>query len=73
MENTPANAGLIRDFEQLLRWQRWKDTHQLLLIAALLFIVFTAGIIANRYGLEFGWYFKWTVIEMGGKITLTPP
>jgi len=72
IENTPANARLIRDFELLLRWQRWKDTYRLLLIVILLVIVLVQMVIASRYGLELGWYFKWIVFEMGGNIKLTP-
>jgi hypothetical protein len=72
IENTPANARLRRDFERLLRWQRWKDTRQLLWLAALVFIVFMQMVMTNRYGLEAGWHVNWKVGEVGGKITLTP-
>jgi hypothetical protein len=30
-------------------------------------------VITNRYKLEADWHVKWKVIELGGKITLTPP
>ena len=72
IENTQANTRLRRDFELLLRWQRWKDTYRLLLIGVLLLIVLAQMVIANRYKLEADWHVKWKVIEMGGKITLTP-
>jgi hypothetical protein len=73
IENTPDNARLLRDFELLLRWQRWKDTYRLLLIAILLVLVIMQMVMAKKYGLELGWYFKWIVFEIGGTIKLTPP
>jgi hypothetical protein len=73
IENTPANARLRRDFELLLKWQRWKDTYRLLLIVILAVIAFMQMVIANRYKLDADWHAKWNVYEMGGKITLTPP
>jgi hypothetical protein len=72
IENTPANARLRRDFELLLRWQRWGDTNRLLGFAALVFIVFTQMVMSNRYNLEASWHSKWNVIELDGKITLSP-
>jgi hypothetical protein len=72
IENTPANARLKRDFERLLRWQKWKDINQLLWLAALIFILFAHMVIATKYKLDISWYLKWAVFEMGGKITLTP-
>jgi len=57
----------------LLRWQRRRDTYQLLLIAALVFIVFMQMVMSNRYKLDADWHVNWKVGEMGGKITLTPP
>jgi hypothetical protein len=72
IENTPANASLRRDFDLLLRWQRWKDTNRLLWLAALVFIVLTQMVITSKYKLEASWHVKWMVIEVGGKITLTP-
>ena len=72
IENTPANARLTQDFDRLLRWQRWRDTNRLLLIAALALIVLAQMVMSNRYGLEAGWYAKWTVFEVGGQIKLTP-
>ena len=73
IENTPANARLRRDFDLLLRWQKWRDTNRLLLIAALTFIAIMRMVMANTYGLETGWHAKWRVGEVGGKLTLTPP
>ena len=73
IENTPDNARLIRDFELLLKWQRWKDTYRLLLIGSLLLLVIMQMVIANKYGLDFGWHLKWMVFELDGKIRLTPP
>ena len=73
IEDTPANARLKRDFELLLRWQKWRDTNRLLLIAAIVFIVFTQMVITSRYKLETDWHAKWKTFEVGGKITLTPP
>jgi hypothetical protein len=73
IENTPDNAKLKRDFELLLKWQRWKDTYRLLLIVILLVLAIMQMVIANKYGLDFGWHLKWTVFELDGKITLTPP
>src|SRR5262249_31008541 len=72
IESTPANARLTQDFERLLRWQRWKDTYQLLLIGMLLVLVLMQMVMSNRYGLEADWYMKWKPTEIGGKITLTP-
>jgi hypothetical protein len=72
IENTQANARLTQDFERLLRWQRWRDTNRLLLIAALALIVLTQMVMSNRYGLEAGWHLNWKAGEIGGKITLTP-
>jgi len=73
IENTQANTRLRRDFELLLRWQRWKDTYRLLLFVILLLVVLTQMIITTKYKLDAGWHLKWTVIELDGKITLTPP
>ena len=72
IEKTPANARLMQDFERLLRWQKWNDTHRLLLIGTLAVIVLTQMVMSNRYGLEASWYAKWAVFEVGGKIKLTP-
>jgi hypothetical protein len=72
IEDTPANARLKGDFERLLRWQRWRDTYRLLLIAILAFIALAQMVITNRYKLEADWHVKWKIIEMGGKITLAP-
>jgi hypothetical protein len=72
IERTSDNTRLTQDFERLLRWQKWKDTYRLLLIGVLLLIVLAQMVIANRYKLEADWHVKWKVIEMGGKITLTP-
>ena len=47
IENTPANARLIRDFDRLLRWQRWKDTYRLLLIGTLAVVVIMQMVMAN--------------------------
>ena len=72
IENTPANARLRRDFGRLLRWQKWRDTYRLPLIVCLAVVVLMQMIIAHRYGLKFDWYVKLKVIEIGGKIMLTP-
>jgi hypothetical protein len=69
IENTPANARLTQDFERLLRWEQRRET---LLIIALVFVLLAQMAITNRYKLEADWHVKWKVIEMGGKITLTP-
>jgi hypothetical protein len=69
IEKTPANAKLTQDFERLLRWEQRRET---LLIIALVFVVLAQMAITNRYKLEADWHVKWKVIEMGGKITLTP-
>src|SRR5262245_56485425 len=66
IENTPANARLIHDFERLLRWQKWKDTYRLLLIVILALIVLTQMVITTKYKLDAGWHIKWDVIEMDG-------
>ena len=68
IENTPDNARLIRDFKRLLRWQTDR-----LLIVGLIVVVLMQMVIANRYKLEADWHYNWKVIEVGGKITLTPP
>jgi hypothetical protein len=73
IENTPDNARLRRDFDLLLRWQKWKDINRLLWLAALVFILFTQMVMSNRYKLDAGWHVNWKVGEVGGKITLTPP
>jgi hypothetical protein len=69
IEKTPANASLTHDFQRLLRWEQRRET---LLIIALVFVVLAQMAITNRYKLEADWHLKWKVIEMGGKITLTP-
>ena len=73
IENTTANAILTRDFDRLLRWQRRRDTYRLLVVVALLITWFLHTVITSRYKLNADWHVKWKVIEMSGRITLTPP
>jgi hypothetical protein len=37
---------------------------------AQLLVVIMQMVMANKYGLDFGWHFKWTVFELDGKTRL---
>ena len=66
IENTHDNARLIRDFKRLLQADR-------LLIVGLVVVVIMQMVITSKYKLQADWHVKWKAIEIGGKITLTPP
>jgi hypothetical protein len=72
IENTPDNVRLRRNFDLLLKWQKWKDINQLLWLAGLVLIVIMQMVMSNRYKLDADWHVKWNVGEVRGKITLTP-
>jgi len=65
------NDQIAPDFIRLLRWKEREKTYRIAFVATLIALVLSMAI-ANKYHLEFRWYLKWKVEEIGGKITLTP-
>jgi hypothetical protein len=65
------NDQIAPDFIRLLRWKEREKTNRIAFVATLIALVLSMAI-ANKYHLEFRWYLKWKVEEIGGKITLTP-
>jgi hypothetical protein len=61
------NDQIAQDFLRLLHWKE----RRIAFVATLIALVLSMAI-ANKYNLEFSWYWKWKVEEIGGKITLTP-